>query len=378
MKNTLIIFENSLSNLGKDKASNLLEDLSFNLAYKQISHNPHETKKVLNSLLVEFLTILKKLDFFDDENVAKVIKALVKASVVDAQNSLYEYISEAELLNKQIENQKNLIKNQISDNFFEFENILQECSFCDEFSGGLNDAILFDIEILGILKETAESAFLTTLEKAEDIELTSSEIAKNLVYNAICEAHFEKERILKISSIILNTAFEIANESMAYAKDLCLGVIKGTRDGIVLAMEKFKASLTYANFEEDLSLKSKELIGIEDDFIALLKKEIQLQNDPCKSIVENLLEHELDNLFAKLRRLAGESREQLILVLNDIKKNPKINDFNKLTQRKLNRFKQEIFELEKIASEKYKDLNSKKAKKLGVRLWEKAKKFVKK
>ncbi|HDV7504960.1 TPA: hypothetical protein RJ349_001302 [Campylobacter jejuni] len=378
MKNTLIIFENSLSNLGKDEASDLLEDLSFNLAYKQISHNPHETKKVLNSLLVEFLTILKKLDFFDDENVTKVIKALVKASIVDAQNSLYEYISEAELLNKQIENQKNLIKNQISDNFFEFENILQECSFCDEFSGGLNDAILFDIEMLGILKETAESAFLTTLEKAEDIELTSSEIAKNLVYNAICEAHFEKERILKISSIILNTAFEIANESMAYAKDLCLGVIKGTRDGIVLAMEKFKASLTYANFEEDVSLKSKELIGIEDDFIALLKKEIQLQNDPCKSIVENLLEHELDNLFAKFRRLTGESREQLILVLNDIKKNPKINDFNKLTQRKLNRFKQEIFELEKIASEKYKDLNSKKAKKLGVRLWEKAKKFVKK
>ncbi|HHY2126954.1 TPA: hypothetical protein ACV260_001359 [Campylobacter jejuni] len=378
MKNTLIIFENSLSNLGKDEASDLLEDLSFNLAYKQISHNPHETKKVLNSLLVEFLTILKKLDFCDDENVSKVIKALVKASVADAQNSLYEYISEAELLNKQIENQKNLIKNQISDNFFDFENILQEYSFCDEFSDGLNDAILFDIEMLGILKETAESAFLTTLEKAEDIELTSNEIAKNLVYNAICEAHFEKERILKISSIILNTAFEIANESMAYAKDLCLGVIKGTRDGIVLAMEKFKASLTYANFEEDVSLKSKELIGIEDDFIALLKKEIQLQNDPCKSIVENLLEHELDNLFAKFRRLASESREQLILVLNDIKRNPKINDFNKLTQRKLNRFKQEIFELEKIASEKYKDLNSKKAKKLGVRLWEKAKKFVKK
>lgn len=378
MKNTLIIFENSLSNLGKDEARDLLEDLSFNLAYKQISHNPHETKKVLNSLLVEFLTILKKLDFCDDENVSKVIKALVKASVADAQNSLYEYISEAELLNKQIENQKNLIKNQISDNFFEFESILQECSFCNEFSGGLNDAILFDIEMLGILKETAESAFLTTLEKAEDIELTSSEIAKNLVYNAICEAHFEKERILKISSIILNTAFEIANESMAYAKDLCLGVIKGIRDGIVLAMEKFKASLTYANFEEDVSLKSKELIGIEDDFIALLKKEIQLQNDPCRSIVENLLEHELDNLFAKFRRLASESREQLILVLNDIKRNPKINDFNKLTQRKLNHFKQEIFELEKIASEKYKDLNSKKAKKLGVRLWEKAKKFVKK
>lgn len=63
MKNTLIIFENSLSNLKKDEVKDLLEDLSFNLAYKQISHNPHETKKVLNSLLVEFLTILKNLIF---------------------------------------------------------------------------------------------------------------------------------------------------------------------------------------------------------------------------------------------------------------------------------------------------------------------------
>ncbi len=378
MKNTLIIFENSLSNLGKEEVKDLLEDLSFNLAYKQISQNPHNIQKILNTLLVEFLTILKKLDLFDDENMTKIIKALVKASVEDAQNTLYDYISEAELLNKQIESQKNLIKHQISDHFFEFENILQECAFANEFSGGLNDAILFDIEMLGILKETAESAFLTTLEKAEDIELTSSEIAKNLVYNAICEAHFEKERILKISSIVLNTAFELANEFIPYAKDLCLGVIKGTRDAISLAMEKFKTSLTYAMFEEDVNLKSKELIGIEDDFIALLKKEIKNQKNPSKDIVENLLEHELDNLFAKFKRLAVESREQLLLALNDIKKNPKINDFNRLTQRKLNRFKQEIFELEKVASEKYKDLNSKKAKKLGIRLWEKAKKFIKK
>ena len=48
MKNTLIIFENSLSNLKKDEVKDLLEDLSFNLAYKQISQDPHSTKKILN------------------------------------------------------------------------------------------------------------------------------------------------------------------------------------------------------------------------------------------------------------------------------------------------------------------------------------------
>ena len=89
MKNTLIIFENSLSNLKKDEVKDLLEDLSFNLAYKQISQDPHSTKKILNSLLVEFLTILKKLDLFDDENVAK--------DILKSTNQLEEEIGKFQL-----------------------------------------------------------------------------------------------------------------------------------------------------------------------------------------------------------------------------------------------------------------------------------------
>lgn len=378
MKNILILFENSLLNMDKKQVKDLLEDLSFNLAHKQIEQNRTNAQELLGKLLLDFLDILKKLNLFDEENVTKLIRALTKASIQEAQNALFSYINEVEFLNKQIENQKNLIKNQTSNNFLEFERILLESSYKDALTSSLNDAILFDIEMLGILKETAESAFLTTLEKVEDIELTSKEIAKNLVYNAICEADFQKERILKISSIVLNTAFEIANEAMAYAKDLCSGVIKGTQEGIELGIEKFKNSLKCASFEEDLTLKSKELIDIEDEFVALLKEEMKKQNNPAKEIIEKLLESELDNLFAKLKRLATESREQFILALNELKKNPKINDFNRVTQRKIENFKQEMFEFEKLTGEKYKDLNIKKAKKLGVRLWENAKNFIKK
>ena len=376
MKNTLLIFENSLLNLENPKE--ILEDLSFNLAYKQVSANPRNVEKILNELLSEFLAILKKLDLFDDENATKVIKALIKASVKDAQNSLFALIDEAELLSTQIQNQKNLIKSQTNNHFLEFEKILLELGYKDQLQNPLDDAILFDIEMLGILKETAESAFLTTLEKGLDIELTSNEIAKNLVYNAICEADFEKERILKISSMVLTSAFEIANESIAYAKDLCLGAIKGTQEGISTAIEKFKATLTYANFEEDISLKSKELIGIEDDFISLLKEELKKQNNPSKDIVQHLLENELDSFFAKFKRFVSESREQLLLTLNELKKNPKINDFNELTHKKLQHFKQEMLEFEKNAGEKYKEFNTQKAKNLGIRLWEKAKNFIKK
>lgn len=53
---------------------------------------------------------IKKLNLLDDENTTKIIRALVKASVEDAQNKLYAYISEAELLGRQIEHQKMWLK----------------------------------------------------------------------------------------------------------------------------------------------------------------------------------------------------------------------------------------------------------------------------
>ena len=140
MKNTLLIFENSLLNLENPKE--ILEDLSFNLAYKQVSANPRNVEKILNELLSEFLAILKKLDLFDDENATKVIKALIKASIKDAQNSLFALIDEAELLSTQIQNQKNLIKSQTNNHFLEFENILLELGYKDQLQNPLDDAIL--------------------------------------------------------------------------------------------------------------------------------------------------------------------------------------------------------------------------------------------
>ncbi|EGK7481766.1 hypothetical protein IO375_000680 [Campylobacter upsaliensis] len=372
MKNTLMIFENSLSNLSSENVKEILEDLSFNLVYKQ----ENQKANALNELLLGFLDILKKLGLFDEENVTKVIKAMVRASTKDAQNSLYALIAEAERLEGQIENYKISLKNQISHHFLEFEKILQESNFKNEFSKGLDGAILFDIEMLGILKETAESAFLTTLEKGEDIELTSEEIAKNLVYNAIFESHFEKERILQISSLVLNVVFELANESIVFAKDLVLGAVRGVSDGISLGIEKFKNSLTFIEFEEEIRLKSKELIGIEDDFVSLLKTEAKKQKNPSKELIERLIEEEFDSIFAKLKRFANENREQINFFLVELKKNPKINDFNEFAQRKMSNLNANFLKLEKRTSEKYKNLNIKKAKNLGFRLWERAKKFI--
>lgn len=372
MQNAIIIFENSLKAQKKERVGELLEDLAYNLALQKL---PQNIKPEV--ALKEFLKVLKKLDLLSNKNITRVIKALIKAKIQKDESTLYALINELGILRNKIETQKNAIKNEVSQTFYELKQSIDSSDFGKQISSSIDDAFLFEVEILGILKETAESAFITTLEKGEDIELTIGEIAKNLMYSAVCEANFHKENILQSSKIILNSAFELANEYKNLADELCIGVVKGTQEGIGLGVEKFKTSFHYCALEEDLNLKEKELIDLEDEFIALLKAMAKDYDNPVAQILKNLLENDLDTLFAKFKRLMSESRAQIVLSINELKKKPKVDDFSRLTQSKLNVFKKEISDLEKVVSEKYKDFNTTQAKKLGISLWEKAKGLIK-
>ncbi|AJC87136.1 hypothetical protein [Campylobacter insulaenigrae] len=372
MKNLLLIFENSILAAEKEQIPHLISELTFNLSYKKIS-----TEYISNEiLLTNFIQILEKLQLLNEENVTKIIQAITQARIENEKKVFFNYINELGKLKTKIEEQKDTIKNKICENFIDLENTLNVLNL-KHFNISINDAMLYDIEILGLLQETAENAFITTLEKGEDIELTSCEIAKNLVFNAICEGEFESKRILDISKVVLNAAFDLANESKLFTYDLCVGVIYGTQEGISLAIDKFKSNFAYCALEQDLKQKEKELIDIEYEFIQILKDISFSINNPVKDILKDLLDNKFDTLFAKLKRLIQENREQILIKITELKQNPKIDDFSKFAQNKLNVLAKEFNELEKIASKKYKNLDKLNAKELGKRLWEKAKKIIK-
>ncbi|MBF7042562.1 hypothetical protein IY971_04000 [Campylobacter volucris] len=373
MKNLSLIFENSILAAQKENIPELISELAFNLSYKKISteHISNET------LLANFISILQKLDLANEENISKLIQAITQARVEDDKKTFFNYLNELGKLKIKIEEQKDSIKSKICENFVDLEKALENLNL-NHFHISINDAMLYDIEILGLLKETAENAFITTLEKGEDVELTSCEIAKNLVFNAICEGDFETKRILNISKVILIAAFELANESKAFAYDLCIGVIYGTQEGISLAVDKFKANFAYCVLEQDLKQKEKDLIDIEHDFIQILKDISVSIDNPVKDILKDLLHNKFDTLFAKFKRLIQENREQILMKINELKQNPKIDDFGKFAQSKLNLLAKELNELEKMASNKYKKFDKANTKELGKRLWEKAKKIINK
>ena len=365
MKKEIVIFENSLLN---DNSEKMLEKLSFNIAL----NNKDED---INELLIECLNILEKLSLLNQKNVNIIIKSFIKAKVNDKKNKLYTLINEADLLNNKILNQKNIIKNQISNDYYDFKKNIEKSNFKDKISCNINDVLLFEIESLDILKEVCQSAFITTLEKNEDIEIYANEISKNLIYNVICEYNFNKDLILKNSQIILNSAFEIANEyNKNSAKALCIGVIKGIQEGIALGIDKFKISFRYCTLEEDLKLKEKELIEIESEFIEFIKLQSKICEQPVKSILKDLLSKDLDNLFAKFKRFVIDGKEELIYAIENFKKKTKMIDISELTEQKLHLLSKEF----KKIGEKYKDINNIEATKLGKNLFDKVKSLIKK
>lgn len=351
MKNSLIIFENTLKSVDKEKAKELLEELSFNLTLKELKENCS-----LKELLEELLKLCDKLDLKSEKELSKIIKGVIKASVEDEKKLLFLKISEQERLLREIEENKIKIKNTLKSTFNDFEEIIKAQGLNSDF---LSDAKLYEVQILGILSETAESAYLTTIERGEDIELTAKEITKNLIFNAINEGSFEKKRIIKISHLVLDKAFEIANETKLYPSALCTGAILGAWDAITEATTKFKKTIAYCTKEKDIKQKEKELIYIEDDFIFLLNYLAKNSQSPVREILNDILDTKLDSVLAKFKRVLQESKEELIFKLQELKNNSKIEDLSSQAKQKLNTLDED-------------------AKALGLRLWKRAKSFIKK
>lgn len=355
MKQTIINYKAKLSTLSKEEARMLLAKLSFDLAYKTLVKNPDKLNETLN----DFIYLAKDSGLDSNEDIKIITQAIMKASIEEEKTKLFKLISDQDELQAAILRQKESIKDLIRNNFSLLEANLASQGLASEV---LKDAKLCDIEILGLLKETAESAYLTTLEKGCDIELTAKEITRSLVCSAIDEGVFEKKRIIKITSVVLQAAFEIANETKLYANALCMGAILGAWEGIFERASFLKETLPFC--EEKPNLSEKELIYLEDDFIFLLRFLQKNAQSPVKELLQEILDTQLDNISAKFSRILQEGKENLKLKLNDLKQSPKVAQLEGKARERLAELKEDFYRFD--------------AKELGTRLWERAKNLIKK
>ncbi len=360
----------------------IISETVFELSKQKIQRlkDPTHVEARLGELFEFFIRALVAENLENQQNIDAVITGLIKSSSYNKEELLYRSMYEKEQLENSITKQKESIKNTIIGTFDTLEAHIQKMDkqIAEKSQQALQTAKLRGIEMLGILKETFSEALLTTLEKAEDIEDTVFEIAKNITFESIKEGDFTKHRVLEIINTVLKATIEIADEEQAHAKALLLGSIHGTKDAMAKAIDGFKNDFKNRPKElatEDLKIIRRDLSDIDTAFVEVVKNSKKYSNGLSSKIIEDILNSDIDNSISKITRVAIEAREAL---------SERLDEFNIGENQFVKKAELKIVELEKIASKKIESLKesektknaTKEAKRLGNHAWEVAKKAV--
>ncbi|MDR0408076.1 MAG: hypothetical protein LBH45_04080 [Campylobacteraceae bacterium] len=363
----------------------IIRDTSFNLSCKKLQNltNEEDMQRALEQLFKLFISVLQKAEFKNPHAITSVIDGLIRAASHDKKQYLLKTIYEKEQLETSIYRQTAEIKRLIKEtyNTIEYVSANLEDDEKKEAMQSINDAKLLNVEALGILKEAAEEAFITTIENARDIEDTIQEISKTFTYQAINEGDFTKQKILSIASTIIEAACDIADSDHANANDILNGAVEGTKNGITKATIKFKNDIRFVPEEikglqkQDIEESKKDIISMQESFVTMLKQcQSKLDGISSKILAQIIAEH--NTYLAKLKRLSSEAAEALSVSITNLKTDEKLKEFKEKAGKKFVEIKKETNEkvvaFTNDAAPKAKHMADE-AKKLGSRAWEVAK-----
>ncbi|MSN95911.1 hypothetical protein F1B92_01665 [Campylobacter sp. FMV-PI01] len=299
----------------------------LNLRDKSLS----EKKHILNSLFNDICDDLMELEILNKSTLRISLEALRKALTKDEEDYLYKLMFESEKIKKAVYLQGKEIKNMLYDSFKNVENSVKfgNSKHKDAILSVINEEMINLLELKDLIKEISQNVFLTIIESKEDIEETSREFSKNLVYKSIGEDEFKKQRVFEISKLVINEAIGVANLGQIYVKELLSGVISGVNDGIELSVNKAKMNLEFVPDELKTDGFRSEFEGLEDEFITILKNLIQNSENPSKEILESILKKDYDNYITKMKRISSEAVKNLKYKLESIEVGENYKEFSK-------------------------------------------------
>lgn len=277
---------------------------------------------------------LKELKTVDEDIFKNAFLGYEQAITEDKKSELISMHTEIENLRAQIALKRKDIKNHILNKAEYILGLAKNYEIEDKnlIENIINDAFLQQAELLGILKEVSESAFVTAMEHKKDIFMISKEMSRNFVYSLVKTAKFEKDKTIKSIKVILSSAISVANEDIANAKDLLEGAILGAYDGLELCLLKHRNDLK--NHEEDNLIGYKEST---DDFIELLKELALTSEEPAKSIIESVNIKNFDNVKFRTKQITQDLHLKLSHKMS-------IEELSKVVGEKIEYLKNELSE----------------------------------
>jgi len=325
----------------------IVRELAYDFFKKELKENSQVD--ILESFK-QMSEILRSEGLLNTKSISNLIQGLSEAKSELKEQHIYKLIYEKEQVEQKILDLKKQIRSELQTTLESIEDFIQNSDFEDKIKilQTIDEKMLCDLQMLGILKESTEAAFLTALEHQEDIRDTIAQIAKNLVFNAINDDKIDKTRFLEVAEVVCETAVNIANIEYRFARWIIVGVLEGTRDGLVKAVEKFIDDIKYVPNSQSLLESSQEFIKIENAFVTMVRELMARSNEPAAGIINEILQSSLDSYFAKFRRMQYEISTQISLRLEELMGKENIDKFTTIAVNKFGELKRELSSNERL------------------------------
>ncbi len=216
---------------------------------KKISEIYNKKFKTVHKRVVSALEKSKiEKESLSPNAIKTIAETIVEIETDDLKKDLETLLEKKELIERALErkaeelqNAKYEIFNALEDEFEDNDVILTK----------LHQVKLQTIDLFDILSEMVESAIITALEKDSDGDITESttEVIKEMTFEAIKEGSLNTIRTRKILSTILATAIEVAEATPTRADEILSATLKGMRTGLIKAISRFKKRLEFMPVE---------------------------------------------------------------------------------------------------------------------------------
>ena len=236
----------------------------------------------------------------------KVIsEAVIETETMTLHDDVEELLAQKEQIERSLERKSQALQSAKIEIF----SILQEelSSEGSTQQRDLHQIKLQSLDLFDMLSEMVESAILTTLEKAHDIEETTKEIVKEITNETLSEGEMSTIRIRLITKAILEPAIDIAEATPTTADEILRGTLKGVRAGLIKSIHEFKQKLQYMPDELKAPLL-QDNINIDD-----LKQTNLVFSQTIQSLASNS-SSTTKELLAKISKEMHLDMDELIFI----------------------------------------------------------------
>lgn len=330
-------------------SGDFIQDLVFKYSKDRfLNLSNDERVELCSELFKEYFGALNELNLATKPNIKRVLTGIKIALTKDDEDKFMELVERRYKIMHEISTLRTSIKNSIFQGFEPIEKWAKDEANPQTKNANLlpvlNEFLLDATYLKDMFKEVCESTLISVVENGMDVEDTTKEVAKNLVYYSINESQINKSAVLEICKILITEAVVIATESKIYAKELINGAILGADAGMQKSIAEFKDRIKFAPEEvaKIVANAEGELLNLQNDFVNLLKEISFVANEPAKSIVEEVIKKYYDNYIVKMKRLSNDTAEQIRIKLEDMHINENYKEFSRLASQKLEEFKSDL------------------------------------